>query len=146
MIAESTDRKLWEVNSAGSVVWSFSPGVEVTRVLRYPMNYSGLVGVQNTQNTVPDKFELSQNFPNPFNPSTDINYSLPKSSDVSLIVYDILGNEIRTLVNEANKNSGSYSVMWDGTNDAGMKVSSGVYYYKLTASVFSNTMRMVLVK
>ncbi|MBK6539173.1 MAG: hypothetical protein IPG09_15895 [Ignavibacteria bacterium] len=52
-----------------------------------------------------DKFRLSQNFPNPFNPSTDINYSLPKSSDVSLIVFDILGNEIRTLVDEANKNS-----------------------------------------
>ncbi|MBK7255853.1 MAG: T9SS type A sorting domain-containing protein [Ignavibacteria bacterium] len=146
MIAESTDRKLWEVNSAGSVVWSFSPGVEVTRVLRYPMNYSGLVGVQNTQNTVPDKFELSQNFPNPFNPSTDINYSLPKSSDVSLIVYDILGNEIRTLVNEANKNSGSYSVNGDGTNDAGMKVSWGVYYYKFKTGNFIQVRKMLLIK
>ena len=146
IIAESTDRKLWEVNSAGSVVWSYSPGVEVTRVLRYPLNYSGLVGVKNTQNTVPDNFELSQNFPNPFNPSTVINYSLPKTSEVSLIVYDILGNEIRTLVNEAKKNSGSYSVMWDGTNDAGMKVSSGVYYYKIKTGNFVQVRKMLLIK
>jgi hypothetical protein len=83
---------------------------------------------------------LSQNYPNPFNPSTIINYQLPNTSDVKLIVYDLLGQEVRTLVNE-KQNAGSYQVQFDGSN-----LASGVYFYKLSATEFTETKKMILIK
>ena len=90
--------------------------------------------------SVPRKFSLFQNYPNPFNPSTKISYSLPKESFVTLKVYDVLGNEIVTLVNE-KKSVGNYEVNFDAT-----KLSSGIYYYKLTAGNFSQVKKMILIK
>lgn len=148
MLAESTDRKLHEINSAGTVLWTYSPGSEVVRVLKYPTTYSGIItGISNNSvNNIPGKFELSQNFPNPFNPSTGIKYQIPVNSNVSLVIYDILGNEIKSLVNDVRQNSGNYEVMWDGTNEAGTSVSSGIYFYKLSTPDFSKSMKMLLVK
>jgi Secretion system C-terminal sorting domain len=85
-------------------------------------------------------FKLSQNYPNPFNPSTTITYSLPKSSFVTLTIYDLLGREIATLVNE-EKLSGTYNVTWNAEN-----ISSGVYFYKITAGGYSKVNKMVLLK
>ncbi len=85
-------------------------------------------------------FTLSQNYPNPFNPSTSINFTLPNSEFVTLKIYDILGKEVTTLINE-ELNSGSYTKIWDGRN-----LSSGVYFYKLQAGKFSETKKMVLVR
>lgn len=148
MISESTDRKLHEINSAGTVLWTYSPGSEVVRVLKYPTNYSGIItGVSNNSvNNIPAKFELSQNFPNPFNPSTGIKYQIPVNSNVSLVIYDILGNEVKSLVDNVRQNSGTHEVMWDGTNAAGTSVSSGIYFYKLITPDFSKSMKMLLVK
>jgi|GEM_PF-149723 len=98
--------------------------------------YSNIVEVV----TVPQKFNLFQNYPNPFNPSTKISYSLPKESFVTLKVYDVLGNEIAILVNE-KKSVGNYEVNFDAT-----KLSSGIYYYKLTAGNFSQVKKMILIK
>ncbi len=89
---------------------------------------------------VADKFSLSQNYPNPFNPKTIINYQCSMFNFVSLKVFDILGNEVATLVNE-NQNSGSYSVEWNGAN-----YSSGVYFYRLTAGDYSEVKKMTLLK
>lgn len=104
---------------------------------------SGLVGISTPIETeIPDKFSLSQNYPNPFNPTTQINYNLPVSDFLTLKIYDVIGNEVATLVNE-NKIAGSYNI----TFDAGKyNLSSGVYFYKLQAGEFSETKRMVLVK
>ena len=149
MISESTDRKLHEVNSAGTVLWTYAPGLEVVRVLKYPLDYPGILitGVSNNSiNSIPGQFELSQNFPNPFNPSTGIKYQMPVSSNISLIIYDILGNEIKTLVNNEKQSSGSHEVMWDGTNNAGTAVSSGTYFYKMITPDFSKTLKMLLMK
>lgn len=146
MISESTSGNLFEVTSAGTTVWSYSPGGEIVRVLRYGLDYPGLVAVSDITNGVPENYDLAQNYPNPFNPMTNISYSLPKSSFVSLKVYDILGNEIKTLVNNEKKNSGSYSVQWDGTNNSDAGVSSGVYFYKLISEDFSKTLKMTLLK
>ncbi|MEJ2614307.1 MAG: T9SS type A sorting domain-containing protein [Ignavibacteriaceae bacterium] len=92
------------------------------------------------QTNEPDNFTLFQNNPNPFNPSTKINYSISQQGYVTLKVYDILGNEIETLINE-EKPAGSYEIEFDGR-----KLSSGVYFYQLRAGDFIQTKKMVLMK
>ncbi|MCX6162470.1 MAG: T9SS type A sorting domain-containing protein, partial [Ignavibacteriae bacterium] len=88
----------------------------------------------------PETYSLSQNYPNPFNPVTKINFALPKSGLVTLKVYDVLGKEITTLVNEV-KNVGAYTVDFNGSN-----LSSGVYFYKLSSGDFTSIKRMMLIK
>ncbi|MBN8571377.1 MAG: T9SS type A sorting domain-containing protein [Ignavibacteria bacterium] len=109
-------------------------------VIKAPI--SNLVGTNSISTEVPDKFTLGQNYPNPFNPNTVINYNLPVAGFISLKVYDILGNEVATLVN-TRQNAGSYSEEFDAGY---FKLSSGVYFYKLQSGEFSETKRMVLVK
>ncbi|MEP7146245.1 MAG: M14 family zinc carboxypeptidase, partial [bacterium] len=89
---------------------------------------------------IPEKYSLSQNYPNPFNPTTNINYSLPASQNTLLRIYDLLGKEVMTLVNE-KQNAGNYSVSFDGSN-----LSSGLYYYKLESGEFTDTKKMLLIK
>lgn len=98
------------------------------------------VSTGNNNSTVADKFELQQNYPNPFNPSTSINFSIPKSEHVSIKVFDALGRQVGTLVDEY-KTAGSHKVNYDGAN-----LSSGVYFYTLTAGSYRETKRMTLVK
>jgi|GEM_PF-4902009 len=93
----------------------------------------------------PKPFLLDQNFPNPFNPSTEMSFSLPKASHVKLEVYSIIGQKVATLTNEF-KTAGTYRVVWDGRHDNGQPVSSGVYLYRLTAGGFTETKKMVLMK
>ncbi len=88
---------------------------------------------------------LAQNHPNPFNPTTTIGYSIAKDNEVSLTVYDVAGAKVRTLVNERQK-ADTYKVTWDGMNDTGTRVASGVYFYKLVAGSFVKTKKMVLLK
>jgi len=90
--------------------------------------------------TTPTSFKLSQNYPNPFNPATTINFSIPKSELVKIKVYDILGKEVATIVNE-QMNAGSYNLTFDAS-----KLTSGVYIYKITAGSFSDIKKMMLVK
>jgi hypothetical protein len=89
---------------------------------------------------IPQKYNLEQNYPNPFNPVTKINFDLPKSGFVTLKVYDMLGQEVATLVN-GTKNSGSYIVDFDGSS-----FSSGMYFYKLESNGFTATKKMMLIK
>jgi len=94
---------------------------------------------------IPDKFELYQNYPNPFNPSTSITFDLPKDEFVTLKIYNVIGQEVRTLVNEF-RNAGRYTVVWDGKDNFGKVVPSGIYFYRMTAGSFNKTMKMVLAK
>ena len=96
--------------------------------------------VQQIGNNIPDKFALSQNYPNPFNPSTTIRFDLAKSTDVTLIVYNSIGQEVARIF-EGHQKAGSY----EATFDAG-KLSSGTYYYRLTTDSFVETKKMVVVK
>ena len=89
---------------------------------------------------LPITFNLSQNYPNPFNPTTTINYSLAEKSHVELSVYNVLGQKIRTLVNEEQA-AGKYSEPWDGST-----IASGVYFYRLETEKFTSTKKMMLVK
>jgi enterochelin esterase-like enzyme len=84
-------------------------------------------------NSAPDGFELFQNYPNPFNPETTIQYHLPQAAKVTLAIYDVTGREIKTLISEEQA-SGSYRVLWNGRNDRLQRVTSGVYFYRLTAA------------
>ncbi len=97
---------------------------------------------------LPTQFNLAQNYPNPFNPSTIINYSVPSSTNsvnVVLEVFNLLGQKVRTLVNEP-KPSGSHGVQWDGKNDAGELLASGVYVYRLRAGDFVASKKMAFVR
>jgi hypothetical protein len=89
---------------------------------------------------IPTIFELAQNYPNPFNPSTTIKYQLPISSKVTLKMYDVLGNEVITLLNE-EKEAGAYEVIFNASN-----YSSGIYFYRLQAGSFVETKKMILLK
>ncbi len=99
-----------------------------------------ILGVNPISNTAPDKYLLSQNYPNPFNPVTKINFAIPKSGLVTIKIYDLLGKEVRTLVNET-KNAGSYSVDFNGS-----ELSSGIYFYKINVNGFSDIKKMTLIK
>ena len=94
---------------------------------------------------VPVKYALHQNYPNPFNPTTTINYDLPKNAHVEIVIYNILGQNIRTLVND-DKPFGYHSVVWDGMTDSGESVSSGLYIYRIISGDFHKVKKMVLLK
>ncbi len=95
---------------------------------------------------VPEEFALKANYPNPFNPSTNIDYQLSEAGHVSLVIYDLTGNVVSTLVNE-NQPGGYYKAVWNGRNSRGMPVATGVYFYRLTAGAdFVETQKMVLMK
>ena len=90
-------------------------------------------------------YELSQNYPNPFNPETRINYAILENSVVTIEIFNITGQLIRTLINEY-KAKGNYSVIWDGRDNAGRLVSSGIYLYRLQAGSFIQTRKMIFMK
>jgi photosystem II stability/assembly factor-like uncharacterized protein len=114
----------------------------------YAVGYNGLIlkynrdaiGVGNLNENIPSEFSLLQNYPNPFNASTKFKYQISKLSDVQIVVYDVLGREAATLVNEKLK-PGTYEVQWDAAN-----YPSGVYYYRMQSGDFSVSRRMVLLK
>jgi hypothetical protein len=94
---------------------------------------------------IPNDYMLSNNYPNPFNPTTSITFSIPENSDVLLEVYNSLGERVRMLVND-NYSSGSYSTIWNGRDDFGYEVNSGVYIYRIVAANFVDSKRMILMK
>ncbi len=94
---------------------------------------------------IPTSFELEQNFPNPFNPTTSIKFGLPTKSHVSITVYNLLGQEITSLVNE-ELSAGTHTTEWNGRDKSNTEVASGIYFYKLIAGDFVDTKKMMLVK
>ncbi len=105
-----------------------------------------LVGIEEEGKTgLPSQFTLFQNHPNPFNPYTDIRYALPKGSYVNLVVYNILGQKVKTLVDK-NQRGGFHTVRWDGKNQRGQQVGTGIYFYKIEAGSFTQTKKMLLLK
>ena len=104
---------------------------------------SGLTEVRNEE-SLPYNFTLSQNYPNPFNPTTRIKYSVLQTSQVQLKVYDVLGNEVETLVN-GEKPVGTYEITWDAASGS-RRMPSGVYFYTLSAGKFTAVKKMILLK
>ena len=105
-----------------------------------------VVGIENPDEvTVITTPMLNHNYPNPFNPVTTISFVLPRAMKVELVIYDVLGRKVRTLMNGTYK-AGAQKVLWSGNNDRGIPVSSGIYFYRLKTENYDKTMRMLLVK
>ena len=102
-------------------------------------------GVLDIQ-TTPTEFALLQNFPNPFNPETTIGYELAESADVTLQIYNVVGQVVRTLMTAESQSVGRYQVRWDGMDDRGMPVSSGIYFYQISAGKFQDVRKLMLLK
>ena len=102
-------------------------------------------GVLDIQ-TTPTEFALLQNFPNPFNPETTIGYELAESADVTLQIYNVVGQVVRTLMTAEPQSVGRYQVRWDGMDDRGMPVSSGIYFYQISAGKFQDVRKLMLLK
>ena len=126
-------------NGSNIFGWTVSSGGNIAA-------FSGTVsGVDSRANLVPSAFALEQNYPNPFNPQTKIEFEIPTASRVSLKVYNSLGEEVVTLVDNV-MNAGTHAVEWNGKNRFNSTVASGVYFYRLTADNLVQTKKMLLVK
>ncbi|MDF1544563.1 MAG: S8 family serine peptidase [bacterium] len=138
-----------------TIVWAFLTGNNFNELtsawVRARQTYGGdcdtvTVGITSyPSGQLPESFQLGQNYPNPFNPTTRIPFSLPRRSEVRVVIYNLLGRELVTLVDEP-LSAGSYSVDWDGRNQSGQPVASGVYLYRITADGFAASKKMLLLK
>ncbi len=99
----------------------------------------------NAGEVLPSEFKLYSNHPNPFNPVTTIQYDLPSDGLVNVLVYDMMGRMVKTLVNDL-QNSGQNYIKWNGTNDNGEQVSAGLYLYTIQIGEYIETKKMVLLK
>ena len=102
--------------------------------------FSNITDIQKDDNKIISEYVLHQNFPNPFNPTTEINYSLPRQSNVTIKIFDVLGREISTLVNE-EKPAGKYKINFNAVG-----LSSGIYFYQMKANDFIETKKMIIIK
>jgi flagellar hook assembly protein FlgD len=119
-------------NSVGlkdSVTWSFT-----------------ITDVEKNEGAVPTEFALGQNYPNPFNPSTTIRFDLPKEAPVTLEIYNVLGVRVRSLLAGEAVNAGTHSMVWDGRDDNGITMPSGVYLYRISAGDFQASRKMTMIK
>jgi flagellar hook assembly protein FlgD len=111
-----------------------------------------MASVENPSTHIPTRFSLEQNYPNPFNPSTTIQFALPKPARVWLVVYDLLGRQVMTLIDQGEYQAGFLRRAWDGKNSMGQPISSGLYFYKFVAvpldrsNPFIQTKKMILLK
>jgi hypothetical protein len=123
--------------------------VSIAKLILVDMNRQkvGNIAIEVIYGTTPLPLDyiLFQNYPNPFNPSTSVKFQVPKTSDVTVAVYDMLGQEVRTLF-AGEVMRGTYTVNWDGINKEGAKVASGTYIYRMTAGEFVQSKKMVLIK
>ncbi len=117
----------------------YSDGNQVNRIPTFILHYDIAFSVDDK--TIPREFYLSQNFPNPFNPSTTIRFGLSEQSNVSLKIYDILGREVAIILDNEAKAAGSYDVTFDAS-----VLASGTYIYKLTSKNFTLSKKMILLK
>ncbi len=108
-------------------------------------NSNGIILDADNNGSLPEVYYLKQNYPNPFNPTTTINYSLARKANVNLAVYNILGQQVKTLVN-GEMSAGEYSVKWEGNDTNGDAVASGIYFYKMVSDDFVKTHKMVLMR
>ena len=107
--------------------------------------YELVLDVDEDEANLPDQYQLSQNYPNPFNPTTEILVSLPQAADANLIVYNSVGQEVATLIDN-RLSPGEHVVQWDGTDQSGQQVATGVYYYRLAAGDYIETKKMMMLK
>lgn len=104
------------------------------------------VGEMDAATDTPESYRLSNSYPNPFNPSTTVQFAIPKEESVTISIYDVHGKLVKHLVNSQSYHAGEYKSVWDGTTDAGMQVAAGTYFTRMQAGTYHATTKMVLVK
>ena len=107
-------------------------------------NPSNELIINETMQNIVTEYNIHQNYPNPFNPITTLRYDLPENSRVNIIIYDMLGREVKTLINQT-QDAGYRSVIWDATNDYGKPVSAGIYLYQIQAGEYMQTKKLSLI-
>ena len=137
----------WEIIPviANGTKWSTAIPMSGKKKITLDSDIENLILRKSQSITIPQEFALHHAYPNPFNPVTTIRYDLPLGTDVHLVVFDILGREVRTLVKEKQE-AGFKSIQWNGRNDMGQTVSAGMYFYRIQAGSFSKVQKMVLLK
>lgn len=112
----------------------------------YTAKEDGQILSKSPRTKIPQAFSLLQNYPNPFNPTTSIRYELSQPAKVTLKIYNVFGQEVRTLISGKDHVAGRYDVEWNGRNDHGSQVASGIYFYRLQAGSFTKVMKMMFIK
>ena len=134
------------LNSYGSIDGvSYSQWSDKDVAIRARILYSPMSAEDDDNSLVPQEFSLGQNYPNPFNPNTEITYNLPAQSDVRITVFNLLGQAVKEIVND-NLPAGPHVASWDGRDESGTTVASGIYLYRLTAGDRTLSRKMVLLK
>jgi hypothetical protein len=118
----------------GTIYWD---DLTVTKI-------GSITGIANNKG-LPATYQLANNYPNPFNPSTNIQYALPQSGQISLVLYNLLGQKVRTLV-YGFMSAGYHEVIWDGRDDNGQSVQTGIYFYRLQTGTIALVKKMLLIK
>jgi hypothetical protein len=132
------------MSATASPTYDATTGVAVASTVSLNID-AVATGIAEEPGVIPETYTLEQNYPNPFNPSTQIQFNLPKSEKISLIVYNMLGQRIATLV-EGVLEQGAHAVTWNGRDSRGVQLSSGVYFYTLKSSSFAATRKMMMLK
>ncbi|MDZ7623156.1 MAG: FlgD immunoglobulin-like domain containing protein [Ignavibacteriaceae bacterium] len=149
--ASNSGREIFEINQVNGTGTLIGTGVGFNHTVGVAFSINGpIVSVDGDDSIIPAEYALKQNYPNPFNPTTKIEFSLPVAADVQLVVYNILGQQVASLINE-QRSAGNHSILWNADDSKGMKLSSGIYLYKIKAtgndgSEFQETRKMVLLK
>lgn len=138
---------------SGTGGWMYPAGDGIPRFVvtngstltEYLLSDSTATDSNNDPSDLPLAFSLSPNYPNPFNPSTEIRYSIPRASQVSIAVYNVLGQRVTGLV-DLHQKAGNYRITWDGTDSRGKSVASGIYFYRMKADQFVQSHKMILLK
>jgi len=166
IVVGSNDDKLYALNGEdGSVLWSYTTGGDIVSSPAlgdidgdgkleivvgsnddklYALN-GELTGIEKPTSIVPEVIFVLQNQPNPFTVTTEIRYGLPENLNVNITVYNLLGEKIVTLVDE-NKKAGYYTTIWDGRDNTGRNLSSGVYFIKFNAGGYSRILKAILME
>ncbi len=136
--------------NAETTLWVHTSGGESIPFLITDIEYidfDGLNAIEDLEQagSILNSFRLLSNHPNPFNPSTNINYELTQPGNVEVIIYDVMGKEITTLVSD-HQIAGSYQIQWKGDNSQGVNVAGGMYFYQLSVDEASETKKMLLIK
>jgi len=148
---ENQTRVLIQGSFSGGPLVSFDGtwqlvSIELSNYCGLPCEDSSITVVEpGNQGTLPTGYSLQQSYPNPFNPTTTICYDLPELTDVRIAVYNVVGQVVRTLV-DRQMSPGQHETVWDGRDDSGRPVSSGLYLYRMTAGDFSQSRKMLLLK
>jgi hypothetical protein len=134
LIARGGGETLGEIHLIGAIINGYQYG-----------NFT-VVSIKKSQKPIPSEIRLFQNYPNPFNPSTTISFELPSSTNISLVIYNVLGKEIKRIIDSEPYSIGVHKVIWNGTDSNGKKVASGIYFYRLLLKEQVITKSMLLLK